>query len=220
MTQILSLDQQTLRHRLLEVPSSIKPHVKMGFELLSQLSSEVVIAIAEYVASSMKNSRKFQRKEGVALTGLNDNTISDVFTAISFIGVTIVDLEVTADDLVNCAPADLIDSENKALAAQVANVFIADRSAVRAGQEASALARAVLPIFRGIDIEVDLRFAFDDDGQIKSHVPVAVAHIDTDNSKDAFFMQLGSGEIRNLIEKLEKAESRMKSLLSVSVSHG
>jgi hypothetical protein len=74
--------------------------------------------------------------------------------------------------------------------------------------DASSLANAVLPSFRGLWVEVDLRLKFSDDGALKDSVPIAVLYVDTD-TQDPLSFQASRYDLGLMIEKLQKAAANM-----------
>lgn len=77
-----------------------------------------------------------------------------------------------------------------------------------------------MPIFEQLNIEVDLRFEFDKDDQVKRVVPVAIAHFATDNEKVEFFVQFDSFGLDSVIEKLTQVRERMLKIGKVRIEHG
>jgi hypothetical protein len=215
----LTLDQESLRHRVSDVPSGIRSHVKMGFHLLGRLPQESVVDLRDYVIDSMSSSREIDAKHAEKLAGLNEHTISDVLTALTFTVASVVGLDVSLDDFKRFIPSEVIDADDVSVCDVILDGLRDKREGLRSALETSALARSALPSFQELTLEVDLRIRMDDENTVLQSVPVAVGYISTDCTEDVFF-QASFDDIDRMVRKLEGIRQRMSEISKMRLTNG
>jgi uncharacterized protein YajQ (UPF0234 family) len=80
----------------------------------------------------------------------------------------------------------------------------------------STLGSSVFPSIRDARANINLRFDFDEDDQIRLTVPVAAIHIDTDSRPELWF-QATEWQLERLIDILNNALSRMRNVSSLKL---
>ena len=73
-----------------------------------------------------------------------------------------------------------------------------------------------MPSLYSFDVAVDLRVRIED-GKVRTTIPVAIVHLDTDSENQEIWVQLSTSDIDFIIKRLLRAQDDMKiaeSLLS------
>lgn len=113
------------------------------------------------------------------------------------------------EDLVSAAKGALFAPEQEATAKSIAEAICASREEIKAGIERALLANGVLPSLRDFEIAVDARVEVVD-GKLKTLVPIAIAHVDTDAAHVELWVQLSKGDVEDIIKKLSQCLEDMK----------
>lgn len=213
----LSLDQETLKHRLTDLPEHIIKHIHNGFHLISRGSEDQRQRFFNHVMSSMETRSDIDKKEASKLIGLNEKTISDAVAAVMVVTGSIVDLSVDKNDFFTLGGEKLFADDHKPVAEQLLDQILLSKDSIKDGMKEGALANAVLPSFRALSLEIDLRVGFSEDGELEGQAPLAVALLSLDCGDDTWF-QLTHDEIDRIIEKLQRVSSNLKQLSRYSLT--
>lgn len=209
----LTVAQHTLQHRLNDIPESTSTHVKMGFTLLPKLTSTQLEEVVSYVISNMSKQTRYEPEVASVMSGVDKNIVGDLLSAVAITVGAVFDIDVSKEDFFSFAPEGLIDAHVRPYVEQVLSHTIAQRDEIKSDIERSKLANAILPSFRFIDSNIDIRIKFDDEGNICDKVPLAIFHIATDIDEDIIF-QASPSDIDELIMKFERARGYLKKALS------
>lgn len=71
----LTLDEETLRHRLEELPDFIVPHVRMGFHLLTRVPPERRSPVVKWLVEQLAAGANVDSQSAAKDLGLNRNTV-------------------------------------------------------------------------------------------------------------------------------------------------
>lgn len=209
----LSLDQTSLQHRLNDLPADIRPHIKMGFGLLTRIGKMRREKLRDYIISSMAESKEIESAVAEEISQLNGHTIGDVLTASTFAIASTLDLDVSDEDFVRFSPDDLLNPEDSEAVRDILQGLNSRRAELKSAFDASSLARSILPSVRGFSLQLDLRVKFDEaSNEITTIVPVAICRLHTDTEEANFYFQADADDIDRLIKSLEKARERMDQL--------
>lgn len=215
----LTLDQESLRHRLNELPADVRPHVKRGFRLLTRIGSNRRARLRDYIVTSMASSQDIETKRAEEISELNAHTVGDVLTASTFAIAATLDLDVSQEDFVRFAPRDILLEEDVQSVHDILTGIGNHREQLKRALEISSLANSVLPTIRGLSLQIDLRVQFDGDSSlIGNTVPLAICCLLTDVDEDDLYFQADIEDVEKMIKKLEEAQSRMKLLQGASIS--
>lgn len=218
MSANMSLAQETLKHRLEALPEKMRPHIRMGFHLLSRATPEQRSKFLEYILDITENGENLDRDQAIKLTGLDSHTISDVLSTVAMVIGTTVDTDIDADDFVTFGKEVVFDQVDSDAAYELAEYVINRRAALNLGMKNSALSNSILPSFVSLAVEVDMRIRFDDDSDVPSGgVALAVCNLRTDCTDDIWF-QLDLNDVKELIHKLEILEKQLKVADSLSAN--
>ena len=202
-----SIALKSLRHRLDEIPEDIIGHLRMGFELLSDVGAPVRTAMMQAFLAKMADGSVPSLKEGSATSGLPESVVGDAMAAISFAFSLLTDLSVTSDDFVELGTDRLFSVGHTAAAREVAQTALKDKDAIQASADVSKVANAILPSFRNFDYQLDVRVKFSDDNEVIKQVPVLIGYISTD-VEEYLCLQFTEASARKLKNKLDEALSR------------
>lgn len=206
--------QSTLRHRLNDIPSSVLPHVRMGFSLLSRIPPERQDKLFSYAIEDFTSNSSYDGAKVAELSGVDRNVCGDLISAIALTISAVIDLDVDKGDFFLSAPAGLLDESVGAPLNRLLDRIFESKDSLRRRSEYSRISNAVLPSYKYIDIAIDLRCKFDGEDKIIERVPVCIAYINTD-SDQRLWLQFGRQELRSLIDDLSRAEKRLGSLVRV-----
>jgi hypothetical protein len=210
------MDRDTLRHRIDDIPEEVRPHIRMGFRLLSQAGEEKRREFIQSVLSKMLRRESLDSKQAADILGVTPQIIGDVLAAVSIpVGAT-MDISVKEDEFLEFARGKLFDDSDAEVAREVTETVMRQKEQIRGALDESALANAVLPSFRSIAAEVDLRLKFDDDGGVAANVPIAVLVLDTD-TQDPLSFQATRNDVARMIDKLEKIATNMDRAATLSI---
>jgi hypothetical protein len=109
--------------------------------------------------------------------------------------------EASAEQFAEAARNKLFNEEDELTAFTIATLACEHRDELKAGIERAQLAGAVLPSLIRFELEVDFRVRVSE-GTIKTGVPIAVVHIDTDATAQEMWLQLSRGDVEDMIKKL------------------
>ena len=164
--------------------------------------------------------RGIRRLDGASLrliTKLPEREAEQLASVYSLVIGLLSESSATPDDFVNRAKGILFSPEQETIAKSIAASVCAFRPGIAGIVERAQLAGEVLPSLYSFDVVVDIRIRVID-GEVKTSVPVAVVHIDTDVSARELFFQLSRGEVEETIRKLTKSLDEMN--LAETVSFG
>lgn len=210
----LTLAQVTLRHRLNDIPTNLKPHIKMGFSLLARIDQEKRLEIQDYVIDNFAGRNSYDLDEAKKISGYDGKVIGDLISAITLAVGAVLDLDVQKEDFFKFAPDSIISEEDKDVVEELIDKAISCRDDLKSSVDKSTIASAVVPSFEYIDCEVDVRFKFNSDLKIEDSAAVAICYIKTDYKKDVFFQIEQKGleklinELTNQLRKLEILNSK------------
>ena len=216
----LTLDQESLQHRLMDVPPGVRPHIRMGFHLLSRIEPERRSALTQYIIQTLIESREIESSHAQKVSGLNDHTIGDTLTAITFAIASIIDLDVSKDDFLSFVPDEILDPVDRPAAEQVLASVPSRREELKSAMDTSSLARTVLPSYRRISIQTDMRVKFADDGSIAGTAPVAICFLTTDIEAEELFFQAELDDIERLIKSLGVVKENLRRLKGLKLTDG
>ena len=165
----------------------------------------------------MAASKEIEAEKAQAISELNRQTVGDALTAATFAIAATLDLDVSQQDFVEFAPNDVLSREDTESAKDILAGLADRRDEVKQALETASLARTVLPSFRQLSIQIDLRLKFSDDGTIEKSVPVSICSLDTDVQGDDVFFQAELDDIERMIEKLEKARDNMRRIVRAHI---
>lgn len=212
----LTLDQETLKHRLAEMPASARPHIRMGYHLLSRLPQKQLEDLRDYVLTSMQTSREIDSVKGEQLSGLNEHTIHDALTALMFTIASVVDLDVSTDDFLRSLPNEILSQEDAAVAQFILSGLDTKKNELKSAFDKSAIANAILPSFKNISFESELRVRFDRENNLSHVVPIGIFYLSTDCDDDIYF-QADIDDVERLLKKLQDIKVKLEILSSVKV---
>lgn len=203
-----TMELDTLKHRIDDIPEEVRPHIRMGFRVLAQAGEGKRREFIGSVLTKMLKRETMDSKEAASLLGVAPQMIGDVLAAVSIpVGAT-MDLSVKEDEFIEVARGKLFDEAHVDVAREVAQTVIRQKEEIRGALDESALANAVLPSFRHLAVEVDLRLKFDDNGKLAATVPIAVLYLDTD-TEDPLSFQASRSDVQRMIDRLQKLADNM-----------
>lgn len=206
--EITSIDVQTLRHRIDEVPSSILPHIRMGFKLLSQGDISKRDALITSLLDAFEANQNFDSRAAAATLGVPENAIGDVLAAISLSVGAVLDLDVDSESYIDSGKGKLFDAEYSSTATDLITRILNRKPKLKDAADRGSLANAVLPSFGSLSYQIDVRLRFDDNNLIIKSVPVAVLSIGTDCDETLYF-QATVDDVTKMIDRLTTALSRL-----------
>lgn len=130
-----------------------------------------------------------------------------------------MDLDVSAERFVEFGKERLFDIADESTAKDIATEIVTKRRSLRSSFEKSALANALLPSFRSLSSEIDLRVRFDDRGDLANSASVAIVSISTDTDDEIWF-QGDKNDITRLIDALQKAVANLDLADRLKVKRG
>jgi len=198
-----------LRHRLHDVPANIIPHIRMGFSLFSKLDGEKRENVQTYVIENFAGKGSYDLEEAKKVSGLDGKIVGDLISSITLAVGAIFDIQVSKEDFFRFASQDLLPDEYRDSVGTLIDHTVACRDTLKLSVDKSRIASAVIPAFRHIDCEVDLRFKFDDSRNISDSAAVTLCYIKTDHDKDIFF-QLEQRDLEKLISDLQSSLENLK----------
>jgi hypothetical protein len=183
--------------------------VRAGFGLLPKLNSQQLTDIVDYVISNISKRTRYDPDVAAGISGIDKAMVGDLLSAVALTVGAVFDIEATTDDFFKVAPSGLVPDQSVAIVRIILDRAIAQRLQIKADIETSRLANAILPSFRSIDYNVDVRLDFDEDDNIKNRVPLVIFYIGTDLEEEITF-QASASDIDELMRAIEAAKRRME----------
>ncbi len=206
-----SMDERTLRHRLEDIPQNVTPHIKLGFELLAGLDDEKRRNVVNYVLENFAGKAPYRLADVAKHSGLDRKIAGDLISALSLTVGAIYDLDVTTDDFFRFVSDEIVPGNCSAAVREALEIIQDKKAELSKEVESLRLGNTVLPSFRTIEGEVDVRYDFDDLNEISGQAITAVVYINTDYKKDLFF-QVDKKNLKDIIEKLKSLMVRIEVL--------
>jgi hypothetical protein len=201
-------DRERLLDRLIQLPDEFQPRLKAGFHRLSALPPEVRSRLIDEILSRMGEGRSPRPSEVAIAVGMEVADLGDTTIAATVLFGILLDLEVGAEKFLDISERRLFDERDRPAVAEMVRRVVSDRSRLKAATEVSSLAKAVLPAFSRMDVELDVRLRFKGD-KLALNVPIAIAYIDTDCEDQDLWIQLTKGDIRHIVNRLEEVERQI-----------
>ncbi|WP_286880083.1 hypothetical protein [Sphingomonas sp.] len=204
----LTVAQKTLRHRLVDLPSSAFPHIKMGYTLLGNLETDKLNTIIDYVSSNFSKRSRYDPDVAASLSGIDRNIVGDLLSAVALTVGSVFDIDVSKDDFFDAAPEGLIDEQSRPIVSEILGIALKKKDAIKRDFDVSKVANSILPSFRYIDFAIDARIAFNAENDIIDKVPLAVFYLNLDTDEDICF-QSSLSDLDELISKLKHASTTL-----------
>lgn len=202
--------REELVRRLSEYPREPLTYFKNGFSIASRLSEDARKLVLPELLKNFKRGRR--HVGGAALrvvTGLPAREAEQLAAVYSIIIGLLSESAATPADFVAAAKGILFDAEHEVVATSIADAICAQREEISTAITRAQLAGEVLPSLDTFEVVTDLRIRFAE-GQIKTLVPVAIVHVDTDGPEQELWLQLSVGDIEEIVKKLSEALTELK----------
>ena len=210
--QQLTISQQTLQHRLADIPTSTIPHLKMGFSLIKNLDEEQISNIVDYASTNFSKKTRYDADTASQISGIDRKIVGDLMSAVALTVGSIFDLEVTKEDFFNFCPKELIDYDSVAAVQFIIDKTIEIRDSIRTEYERSRIANATIPSFGQISHSIDIRLKFDENYEVTDQIPLAVFYINTDTDEQVWF-QASIFDLESIIEDVTLARNKINNFL-------
>jgi hypothetical protein len=202
--------KEELARRIGEYPKEALPYFNQGFVSASKLSEETRrLVLAEVIASFKRGTRRLDGAALRPLTKLNDREVEQLASVYSLVIGLLSESSATTEDFIASAKGILFLPEQESTAQLIAASVCASRQEIRLTVDRAQLAGEILPSLFVFDIAVDIRIRVVD-GEVKTFVPVAIVHLDTDADSEEVWFQMSRGDVEDTISKLTNALDDMK----------
>ncbi|MBB4391776.1 hypothetical protein [Bradyrhizobium sp. ERR14] len=198
----------TIQTFLGELPDSLLPRIRTGFDALSKLSAPDRSAVVAKFLDSFQRTGDLDRDWLDSTVSISRIEASAILAALSVSVGVLSQTEGTPEDFVQAARGKLFDDSAIRAAQEAASIIASERPRISDTIERRTLSAQTLPALESFDVSVDFRFGFDKNNEIKSGVPVALVHVDTD-ARAELFLQMSRSDVEMLVEKLNTVLKQM-----------
>ena len=195
-----------LSSTLTGMPPPLKEIVKRGFSSISQMTPEALDKLRPLAKEALQGPESALSGEFPSL-GIDAESVRFAVAAAGFL-TTLVAGGSSVKEILDTLPTVL----EEPLAPQVVsliNTFGTETQELRSLYQKFRLSHATLPSFRKLEVSVDVRVDFQEDGTSIA-LPVAIAYLDTDATHQELWFQMSESQVSSLIEQLEKVRENLK----------
>ena len=201
---------EELARRLERYPKEALSFFDSAFATAATVPPEVRRQVLrEVVDSFTRGTRRLDGSTLRAVTSLSAREAEEVASVYSVVIGLLSEFSATPDEFVTRAKGILFSPEQEQIARSIAVSICEARPGIDGIVERAQLAGEVLPSLDTFDIVVDVRIRVVD-GIVKTFVPVAIVHIDTDVAVQEMFLQMSRGDVETAIRKLTTCLDEMK----------
>ncbi|WP_316159816.1 hypothetical protein [Bradyrhizobium sp. SZCCHNRI20481] len=186
---------------LSELPESLLPRIRAGFDVLSKLPSSDRRAIVVKFLDTFERTGDLDRDWLEATVSISRIDASAVLAALSVAVGVLSQTDGGPHDFVQAGRGKLFEDAAIDAVQEVATIIASEKPRISDTIERRTLSAQTLPALERFDVSVDFRFGFDKNNEIKSGVPVALVHVDTDAQAE-LFLQMSRADIEMLVDKL------------------
>jgi hypothetical protein len=191
-----------LARRVAEYPPEALSFFKEGLTVASALSEESRASVLKRVTASFRSGmRRLSAGMLRSIAKLSERDAEQLAYTYSVMIGLLLESAATPDDFIGSAKGFLFDSDQEAVARSIATSICTSRGEIQATVDRAQLAGEVLPSLFTFDLAVDVRLRIVDK-ELKTFVPVAILHLDTDVENQETWVQLSKGEVEEAIQKL------------------
>ncbi|WP_158812509.1 hypothetical protein [Methylocapsa sp. S129] len=202
--------KEELARRLAIYPEGALPFFDSGFAVAALLTNEIrKLVLAEVIDNLKRGSRNLSGSALRGITKLSERDNEQLASVYSVIIGLLSESSATPDDFVAAAKGILFTPPHEDIAKSIADSICSAQSEIADMVGRAQLAGEVLPSLAAFDIVVDVRIRVID-GEIKTSIPVAILHVDTDAADQELWVQLSRGDIEETIRKLSKCVADMQ----------
>jgi hypothetical protein len=202
--------RDALARRIGEYPKEALAYSAAGMIAASKLSEEIRGAVLQKFIETFKTGTR--RLAGAAvrpIAKVSERESEQLAFAYSLLIGLLLETNATADDVVNAGKGRLFEPAQEVTGKSIVDAIYASREEIKATVDRAQLAGEVLPSLYSLDIAVDMRIRVSE-GELKTFVPVAVVHLDTDITGLEVWFQLSRGEVEEMVHKLSRCLEDMK----------
>ena len=189
-----------------DAPKAVLVFMKRGFRLLSTLGSEHYGKLIRTAGANLQSGHlagQVVPELASAINTTKDDSLALLAVASLVVSVFTQRTE-TPDQFVKAAEeAGVLEAEAVPAVLAFCKTVLDDRDTLAVTVERARIGIEVLPSFEGLSATTDVRLGFKD-GRVDLAVPVVVALLRTDSSKNLWF-QLTKEQLQMLISKLQDA---------------
>lgn len=190
-----------------ELPDNLFPRIRAGFDALAQMRPSDRRTVVLKFLDSFEKSGDMDREWLESTLEISRRHASAVLAALS-VAVGVLSQTDNGEEFISAGSDKLFTPSVAPAVREVAALITDARPRITDTIARRTLSAQTLPALESFDVSVDFRFGFDNNNQIKTGVPVAVVHIDTD-ARPELFLQMSRGDVEMLVEKLNRVLKQM-----------
>jgi len=199
-----------LARRLAEYPERAITFFKLGMEAAARLPEAARARVLDAVVSNLKKGvRRIEGSTLQPITALSARESEQIASAYSLIIGLLSVTDATPADFLEAGKSLFFTQQQEPSLRIIVESVWARRSELTTAIESTQLAGEVLPSLYSLETTIDVRLRVVS-GEVKTHVPVLLLHIDTDAPHNELWLQLSRGEVEQIIERLTNCLKEME----------
>lgn len=196
------------------MPAPLKEIVKRGFASITQMTPEALDKLRRVAKEALQEPEP-ALSGGFPSLGVDAESARVAVAAAGFLA-TLVAGDSAVKEILAALPTALAEPLSPQVISLI-NTFGTESQELRSLYQKYRLSKATLPSFGKLDVSVDVRVDFQDDGTSVT-LPVAIAYLDTDAADQELWFQMTESQVSSLIEQLEKVRENLKRAASMRMA--